>query len=208
MIRVLFLVLARLEHIFELADEDGVGILQEQVEVPEQNDGLFLQFLDGDEGFQRVVGGRGWFSGVSTRPSTALQKTRLYFEFLGDLVHFSLQPLLFWGDEVKARVTGADVVDDFGFHCCFLVDVEAFMRLKAGKTSLLRLMCATMSHRPRRRLKDGFSTCTVDRSGTSEARDRVWHFRGWGLNAYLRILPGKEFFSNISRNSLLRRVYE
>ena len=67
-----------LQHVFELPDEDGVGVLEEQVKVPQQNQGLLLQILYGDQGFQRVVGGVVVLFWVSTRPSTALQKTRLY----------------------------------------------------------------------------------------------------------------------------------
>ena len=49
--------LGHLQHVFELADEDGVGVLEEQVEVPEQNQGFLLHVLYGDQGFQRIVGG-------------------------------------------------------------------------------------------------------------------------------------------------------
>ena len=63
-----------LQNVLELADEDGVGILQEQVEVAQEDDGLFLQILDGDKGFQRVVGCLDCPFLESTRPSTTLQK--------------------------------------------------------------------------------------------------------------------------------------
>lgn len=52
----LILCLGPLQHIFELPDEDRIWVRQEQVEVPEQDDGLLLQFLDGQQRLQRVVG--------------------------------------------------------------------------------------------------------------------------------------------------------
>ena len=45
---------------------------------------------------------------------------QVVFEFLGDPGHFQSDPLFFCGYEVKARVSGSDVVDDFGFHVLFL----------------------------------------------------------------------------------------
>ena len=120
-----------LEHVFELPDEDRVGVLEEQVEVPEEDDGLFREVLYGDQGFQRVVGGIvGAFLGVDQaihhRP-----EDEVVFEFLGNLGDFQSDPLFFGGYEVKPWIAGSDVVDDFGSHCCIFPFVVLLMVLFA-----------------------------------------------------------------------------
>ena len=44
----LVLGLGPLENVLELADEDGIGVLEEQVEVPQQDNRLLFKILDGD----------------------------------------------------------------------------------------------------------------------------------------------------------------
>jgi len=112
--------LGHLQHVFELPDEDGVGVLEEEVKIPEQNQGFLLQVPYGGQGFQRVVGGVvGGFLGVN-KPIHDRPEDQVVFEFLGDSGHFESDPLFFVRDQIKPRIARTDVVDDLGFDILFL----------------------------------------------------------------------------------------
>ena len=108
--------LGLLEHVFEFADQDGVGVLEEQMEVFEQNDGLFLELLDGDEGFERIVGGGVGVLGDVNEAFYRAPEGEVVFELPGDLFHFGFHALFLGRQDVEARVAGSDVVDDFVSH--------------------------------------------------------------------------------------------
>ena len=119
--------LGLLQHVFELADEDGVGVLEEQVEVAEENYGLLLHISDGNQGFKWVVGG---VVGTLFHIHEAIHhrpEDEVVFEFLGDLVNFCFDSLFFLGYEIKPWLSGSYVVYEFVFHFrlfSFLVDVD------------------------------------------------------------------------------------
>jgi hypothetical protein len=109
---VLFWVLAGCSTSLNCRLRTGLGSMQEQMEVAQEDNRLFFKFLIGPQRSRRIAGLPGLPVLRANLAINNAPEEQALVELPGDLVHSRLRSLLFRAEDVKPRISGSDVVDD------------------------------------------------------------------------------------------------